>query len=146
MTFNLEQDKLGEWFVLYQTCHFAHIWLVQFQFEISDSEHKLPRSRLAVECKLLRQWTQLKAKPLSWYLKPRIGETKLKLTWLSSKSGFMEQAPGVSSPALGGLPSYRFQPQPQSNTPEPANHCVQGYMFISDRCVGAGLELKSAGR
>ncbi len=41
--------------------------------------------------------------------------------------------------------SYRFQLQPQSNTPEPANHSLQGYLLISDRCVGAGLELKSAG-
>ncbi len=41
--------------------------------------------------------------------------------------------------------SYRFQLQPQSNTPEPANQRHQGYLFISDRCVGAGLELKSAG-
>ncbi len=36
--------------------------------------------------------------------------------------------------------SYRFQLQPQSNTPEPANHSLQGYLLISDRCVGAGLE------
>uniref|UniRef100_A0A8C1QJE2 Transcription initiation factor TFIID subunit 8 n=1 Tax=Cyprinus carpio TaxID=7962 RepID=A0A8C1QJE2_CYPCA len=35
--------------------------------------------------------------------------------------------------------------QPQSNTPEPANQGVQGYLIITDRCVGAGLELKSAG-
>ncbi len=47
--------------------------------------------------------------------------------------------PGVSNPAPGELPSYRFQLQPQSNTPEPANHSLQGYLFISDRCVGAGL-------
>ncbi len=53
--------------------------------------------------------------------------------------------PGVSNPAPGELPSYRFQLQPQSNTPEPANHSRQGYLLISDRCVGAGLELKSAG-
>ncbi len=53
--------------------------------------------------------------------------------------------PGVFNPAPGELPSYRFQLQPQSNTPEPANHSLQGYLFISDRCVGAGLELKSAG-
>ncbi len=53
--------------------------------------------------------------------------------------------PGVSNPAPGELPSYRFQLQPQSNTPEPANHSLQGYLLISDRCVGAGLELKSAG-
>ncbi len=52
---------------------------------------------------------------------------------------------GVSNPAPGELPSFRFQLQPQSNTPEPANHGLQGYLFISDRCVGAGLELKSAG-
>ncbi len=53
--------------------------------------------------------------------------------------------PGVSNPAPGELPSYRFQLQPQSNTPEPANQGVQGYLIITDRCVGAGLELKSAG-
>ncbi len=47
--------------------------------------------------------------------------------------------PGVSNPAPGELPSYRFQLQPQSNTPEPANHSLQGYLLISDRCVGAGL-------
>ncbi len=52
---------------------------------------------------------------------------------------------GVSNPAPGELPSYRFQLQPQSNTPEPANQGLQGYLLISDRCVGAGLELKSAG-
>ncbi len=52
---------------------------------------------------------------------------------------------GVSNPAPGELPCYRFQLQPQSNTPEPANHSLQGYLLISDRCVGAGLELKSAG-
>ncbi len=53
--------------------------------------------------------------------------------------------PGVSNPAPGELPSYRFQLQPQSNTPEPANQVLQGYLLISDRCVTAGLELKSAG-
>ncbi len=53
--------------------------------------------------------------------------------------------PGVSNPAPGEIPSYRFQLQPQSNTPEPANHSLQGYLLVSDRCVGAGLELKSAG-
>ncbi len=47
--------------------------------------------------------------------------------------------PGVSNLAPGELPSYRFQLQPQSNTPEPANHSLQGYLLISDRCVGAGL-------
>ncbi len=47
--------------------------------------------------------------------------------------------PGVSNPAPGELPSSRFQLQPQSNTPEPANHSLQGYWLISDRCVGAGL-------
>ncbi len=54
-------------------------------------------------------------------------------------------SPGVSNPAPGELLSYRFQLQPQSNTPEPANQGLQGYLLISDRCVGAGLELKSAG-
>ncbi len=53
---------------------------------------------------------------------------------------------GVSNPAPGELPSWRFQLQPQSNTPEPANQGVQGYLIITDRCVAAGLELKSAGR
>ncbi len=52
---------------------------------------------------------------------------------------------GVSNPATGELLSYRFQLQTQSNTPEPANQGLQGYLLISDRCVGAGLELKSAG-
>ncbi len=33
----------------------------------------LPSWYRPVECKLLWQWTQLKAKPLSWYLKPIIG-------------------------------------------------------------------------
>ncbi len=47
--------------------------------------------------------------------------------------------PVVSNPAPGELPSYRFQLQPQSNTPEPANHSLQGYLLISDRCVGAGF-------
>ncbi len=52
---------------------------------------------------------------------------------------------GVSNPAPGELLSYRFKLQPQSNTPEPANQGLQGYLLILDRCVGAGLELKSAG-
>ncbi len=65
--------------------HFAHIWLVRFQFEISNPEHNLHRSRLAVQCKLLWRWTQLKAKPLSWYLNPGLVQTKLKLTWLAAK-------------------------------------------------------------
>ncbi len=46
------------------------------------------------------------------------------------------------------LESYRptdFSSNPNQNTPEPANHSLQGYLLISDRCVGAGLELKSAG-
>ncbi len=53
--------------------------------------------------------------------------------------------PVVSNPAPEELPSYRFHLQTQSNTPEPANHSLQGYLLISDTCVGAGLELKSAG-
>ncbi len=40
----------------YYMCHFAHIWLVRFQFEISNPEHNLHRSRLVVQCKLLLQW------------------------------------------------------------------------------------------
>lgn len=44
------------------------------------------------------------------------------------------------------LLSCRFQVQPQSNTTEPANQGVQGYLIITGRCVGAGLELKSAER
>ncbi len=50
----------------------------------------------------------------------------------------------IQSP--GELRSHRFQLQPQSNTPDAANHGVQGYVIISDRCVEAGSELKSAGR
>ncbi len=46
----------------------------------------------------------------------------------------------------GELPSCRFQLQPQSNTTEPANQGVQGYLIITDRCVAAELELKSAGQ
>ncbi len=54
--------------------------------------------------------------------------------------------PRVFIPAPGELPSYRFQLlQPQSNTPEPANQGLQGYLLISGRCVEAGLELKCAG-
>ncbi len=34
---------------------------------------------------------------------------------------------GVSNPAPGELPSCRFQLQPQSNTPEPANQALQDY-------------------
>ncbi len=45
----------------------------------------------------------------------------------------------------GELPSWRFMLQPQSNTPDPANQGVQGYLIITDRCVAAGLELKFAG-
>ncbi len=66
------------------------------------------------------------------------------LGWLLVCS--LQSSSGVSNPAPGDLPSYRFQLQPQSTTPEPANQGLQGYLFISDRCVGAGLELKSAGR
>ncbi len=40
-------------FFLCQICHFAYIWLVQFQSKISNSEHNLPRSRLAMDSKLL---------------------------------------------------------------------------------------------
>jgi len=53
-----------------QTCHFAYSWLVQVQFATSYLEHNLPWTRLAVERKLLWWWALLKAKPLSWYLKP----------------------------------------------------------------------------
>ncbi len=53
---------------------------------------------------------------------------------------------GVYNPTSGELPLWRFQLQSQSNTPEPANQGVQGYLIISDRCVSAGLELKFAGR
>ncbi len=53
--------------------------------------------------------------------------------------------PVVSNPAPIELPSCIFQLQPQSNTSEPANQGVQGYLIITDRCVEAGLELKSAG-
>ncbi len=60
------------------------------------------------------------------------------------QGGAMSMA-GVSKPAPGELPSWRFQLQPQSNTPEAANQGVQGYLIITDRCVAAGLELKSAG-
>ncbi len=48
-------------------------------------------------------------------------------------------------PVPGELPYCRVQLQPESHTPEPANQGVQGYL-ITDRCVEAGLELKSAGR
>ncbi len=67
--------------------------------------------------------------------------------WMCSivSPAFYVGLPGVFNPAPGELPSHRFQLQPQSNTPEPANHSLQGYLLISDRCVGAGLELKSAG-
>ncbi len=41
--------------------------------------------------------------------------------------------PGVFNHAPGELPSYRFHLQTQSNTPEPANHSLQGYWLISDR-------------
>ncbi len=47
---------------------------------------------------------------------------------------------GVSNPAPGDLPSDRFQLQPQSNTPEPANHGLQGYLFVSDWCVCMNLQ------
>ncbi len=61
-----KKKKLGAWLLCIR--HFAHIWLVRFQFELSNSDHNLPWSWwLAVECKLLWQGTQLKAEPLSWY-------------------------------------------------------------------------------
>ncbi len=70
-------------------------------------------------------------------------ETVLKNSplWMCSivSPAFHIGLPGVSNPAPGELPSYRFQLRPQSNTPEPANHSLQGYLLISDRCVGAGL-------
>ncbi len=47
---------------------------------------------------------------------------------------------GVSNPAPGELASWRFQLQPQSNTPEPANRGVQGYLINTDRCVAASLQ------
>ncbi len=43
----------GRGFIVSKMCHFAWSWLVQFQFEITNPEHNLPRSRSAVECKLL---------------------------------------------------------------------------------------------
>ncbi len=43
----------------------------------------------------------------------------------------------VSNPASGEPSSWRFQLQPQSNTPGAANQGVQGYLIITDRCVGA---------
>ncbi len=52
--------------------------------------------------------------------------------------------PGVFNPAPGELRPTDFSSNP-NETPEPANHSLQGYLLISDRCVGAGLELKSAG-
>ncbi len=52
----------------------------------------------------------------------------------------------VKFPATGELPSSRFQLQPQSNTPEPANQGVQGHLIITDRRVAARWGLKSAGR
>ncbi len=58
---------------------------------------------------------------------------------------FISYRTGISNPAPGELPSWRFQLQPQLNTPEPANQGVQGYLIITDMCVAAGLELKSAG-
>ncbi len=51
----------------------------------------------------------------------------------------LQARPGVSNPAPGELLSYRFQLQPQSNTPEPANQGLQGYLLISDRCIWSGL-------
>ncbi len=53
---------------------------------------------------------------------------------------------GVSNPAPGEILSCRFQLQPQLNTPRPGNQGVQGYLIITDRCVGAELELKYAGQ
>ncbi len=66
--------------------------------------------------------------------------------WVNYPFNYGPSMPGVSNPAPGELPSCRFQLQPQSNTPEAANQGVQGYLIITDRCVAAGLELKSAGR
>ncbi len=49
----------------------------------------------------------------------------------------------ISNPAPGELPSWRFQLQPQSNTPEPANQGVQGWNWsLQDgSSPGAGLEI-----
>ncbi len=59
---------------------------------------------------------------------------------------FSTSRPGVSNLAPGEQLSDRFQLQPQSSTPEPANQGRQGYLITLDRCDGPGLELKSAGQ
>lgn len=41
---------------------------------------------------------------------------------------------GITNHAPGGLPSCRFQLQPQSNTPEPAKQGVGNYWIITEVC------------
>ncbi len=59
---------------------------------------------------------------------------------------FPSSDPGISNAAAGDLLSCRFQLQPQLSKPEPANQGVRGHLIITGRCVGSGLELKSAGQ
>ncbi len=67
--------------------------------------------------------------------------TNSKAIWL-----ILTSSAGVSNHPPGELPSCRFQLRPQSNTPEAANQGVRDCLIITDRCVAAGLELKSAGQ
>ncbi len=68
----------GMAFFVSDMCHFAHIWLVQFQFEISNTEHNLPQSRLTVESKLLWQWKR--AKSQATFMVPKTQDW-CKLNW-----------------------------------------------------------------
>ncbi len=84
----------------------------------------------------------VKKKILSEFIKHTLWEISAEKAWTQFIFATYLIA-GVSNPAPEELPSCIFQLQPQSNTPEPANQGVQGYLIITDRCVGPGLELKS---
>ncbi len=63
-------------------------------------------------------------------------------SWLSEIEWIVETASwfivGVSNPAPGELPSYRFQLQPKSNTPEPANQSSSRLVHVRQVCWEQG--------
>ncbi len=90
-----------------------------------------------------------------WYFHLACRASTFEITNLSTQKTRYENSPqhlrvtaGDSNTAPGELPSCKFSIllQPQSNTPVPTNQGAQGYLIITGRCVGAGLELKSAGQ
>ncbi len=70
--------------------------------------------------------------------KMRIDTLQLSLYWVTLQQGFTKPAPWRATI----LKNFSSNP---NQTPEPANQGVQGYLIITDRCVAAGLKLKSVG-